>query len=551
MTENSNDLHFLSLGGAGEFGTNLNLYQYGGKWLMVDCGMGFGEGIRPGIEIILPNPKFIEQHKSEIVGLVITHAHEDHIGAVAQLWPRFRCPIYASPFAAYLLRGRLEEHNVRDAEVIEVLPGTKLDLDPFEVEFVPMTHSTLEPSLLAIRTPAGLVVHTGDWKLDPGPVLGALTDEARLKQLGDEGVLAVIGDSTNSLVAGHSRSESELQASFEEVFKRYHQKIAVTCFSSNVARMVTIARAAAACDRQTALIGRSLWRMEEAASESGYLDDAPDFLSENDIGYIPAEKLVLICTGSQAEPRSALSRIAEGDHQHAELHTGDAVIFSARAIPGNEKAIYNLQGRLEKRGIKVVTPDQEFVHVSGHPARDELVTMYQWLRPKALIPTHGEYPQMAEHARIAQECQIQHVHIPENGEIIRLNDGDLTVVDHVETGHIAVDGKRHLLLDAGSLRTRSKIAFEGAVVASLVLDKKGRVLADPQVSAPGLLAEDENRKVLGKLSGLIEDAIEKLPGEALKQDNAIKEAARLTLRRHFSNVYGKKPWIDIQVVRVE
>jgi ribonuclease J len=549
MTDN--DLHFLSLGGAGEFGTNLNLYNYDGKWLMVDCGMGFGEGVRPGIDIILPNPKFIEQHKADLVGLVITHAHEDHIGAVAQLWPRFRCPIFASPFAAALIQTRFVEHGITGDNITIVQPGEKLDLAPFEVEFVAMTHSTLEPSLLAIRTPVGLVVHTGDWKLDPGPVVGAVTDEARLKQLGDEGVLAVIGDSTNALVAGHSRSEAELQPSFEEVFKRFHQKIAVTCFSSNVARMATIARAAAACDRQTALIGRSLWRIEEAARDCGYLEDLPEFLTEHDIGYVPSEKLVLICTGSQAEPRSALSRIAEGDHPHTELHTGDTVIFSARAIPGNEKAIYNLQARLSKRGIKVVTPDQDFVHVSGHPAREELVTLYQWLRPKALIPTHGEYPQMAEHARIAEECQIQHVLIPENGDVIRLNDGDLRVVDHVETGHIAVDGKRHLLLDAASLRTRSKIAFEGAIVASLVLDPKGRVLADPQVSAPGLLAEEESRKVLKKLSSLVEDAIEAMPGEALRQDAAVKEAARLALRRHFSNVYGKKPWIDIQLVRVD
>ena len=549
---NETDLHFLSLGGAGEFGTNLNLYEYGGKWLMVDCGMGFGEGVRPGVEIILPNPKFIEQHKQNLLGLVITHAHEDHIGAVAQLWPRFRCPIFASPFAAWLIKGRLAEHGITDDDIITIVrPGERLDLAPFEIEFVSMTHSTLEPMLLAIRTPAGLVVHTGDWKLDPGPVLGAVTDEARLKELGEEGVLAVVGDSTNALVAGHSRSESELQASFEEVFKHFKQKIAVTCFSSNVARMVTIARAAAACGRQTALIGRSLWRMEEAANETGYLTDVPDFLNEHDIAGIPADQLVLICTGSQAEPRSALSRIAEGDHPQTELHSGDAVIFSARAIPGNEKAIYNLQGRLEKRGIKVVTPDQEFVHVSGHPAREELVKLYQWLKPRAVIPTHGEYPQMAEHGRIATECGVQVVLIPENGEVIRLNDADLQVIDQVETGHIAVDGKRHLLLDAASLRTRSKIAFEGAVVASLVLDKKGRVLAAPQVSAPGLLSDEDSSKTLKKLSGMVEDAIEKMPGEAVRQDNLVREAARHVLRRHFNTVFGKKPWIDIQLVRVE
>ncbi len=546
------DLTFLSLGGAGEFGTNLNLYGFGGKWLMVDCGMGFGDGIRPGIDVILPDPSFIVERRADLVGMVITHAHEDHIGAIAQIWPKLKCPIYATAFAAALIMAKLQERGIDKAPLLRIVPiGATIQLPPFSVEFVAMTHSTLEPTLLAIRTAAGLVVHTGDWKLDPDPVQGALTDEARLKALGEEGVLAAIGDSTNAVVHGHSRSEGELEESLTALFGRFHNRIAVTCFSSNVARLTTIQRAAAANDRQTAIVGRSLWRVEEAARQCGYLDNLPPFIDENDFGMIPRRHLLMICTGSQGEPRSALSRIAEGSHQFARLEAGDAVIFSARAIPGNEKAVSSVQSTLARGGVEVVTPAEEFVHVSGHANRDEIVSLYQWLRPNTVIPTHGEYPHMTEHANIARECHVPNVIVPENGALIRLAPGEPMVLDHVETGHLAVDGSRLLDLDAPSLRARQKLAFEGAALCSLVLDRKGRLLADPAVSAPGVLADDEGGKQMRNLLEDIRDALEGMRSESLRSDKEVRDAARLTVRRHFTTVYGKKPWIDVHVLRLE
>ena len=531
---------------------NLNAYGFGGKWLIVDCGMGFGDGIRPGIDIVLPDPKFLEAHKADLVGMVITHAHEDHIGAISHLWPRLRCPIYASPFASTLIASRFIERGVTDLSHMNIVrPGDRLLLPPFDVELVAMTHSTLEPALLAIRTAAGLVVHTGDWKLDPKPVLGPVTDETRLRQLGDEGIMAVVGDSTNSMVPGHSGSEGDLEDSLAKEFAKFQGRIAVTCFSSNVARMATIQRAAAANNRQTALIGRSLWRAEEAARDAGYLAGVPAFLTEHELGLIPDGHLLLICTGSQGEPRSALSRMAEGDHPQVKLKRGDTVIYSARAIPGNQKAITAVQSRMAKAGIQIVTPDEAFVHVSGHPAQDELATLYQWLRPKAVIPTHGEYPQLAEHARIAGECQVARTLLPENGQVIHISEDAVEVVDRVDSGLLAVDGTRIIDLDAASLRTRQKLSFDGAVLCSLVLDRKGRMLLDPAISAPGVLAQDTEAKAFKTAAQQIRTAMAQLPLQALKSDGDLYEAVRLTLRRYFSSAYGKKPWIDIHIARVE
>ena len=553
MTLSNSELYFVSLGGAGEFGMNLNAYSYGGKWLVVDCGMGFGDGIRPGIDVILPDPRFLEDRRRDLVGMVITHAHEDHIGAIAHLWPRLKCPIYASPFAAALITSKLIEHNITDLSMLKVVQlGSTLDLAPFSVEMVRMTHSTLEPSLLAIRTPAGLVVHTGDWKLDPNPVLGDVTDEARLRALGDEGVLAVVGDSTNSLVPGHSGSEGELETSLEELFGRVREgRIAVTCFSSNAARIVSLQRAAAATGRQTALVGRSLWRIADAARGAGYFDGIPPFLTEHGMTMVPDHNLLLICTGSQGEPRSALSRIADGDHPQVKLERGDTVVFSARAIPGNQKAINAMQARLSKRGIKVVTADDEKVHVSGHPSQDELVQMFQWLRPQALIPTHGEYAQMREHAVIAERCQVPQTLVPENGQIIRLHPGKLETVDYIKVGHLAVDGDRIIDLDAMSLRTRQKLALDGAVLCSLVLDQKGRFLIDPAISAPGVLAADGDGKALRNTVESLRRSLSDLPPKTLRDDADLYEATRLSLRKYFGNVYGKKPWIDVHIVRVD
>ena len=368
------DLWFLPLGGSGEIGMNLNLYGHAGKWLMVDLGISFGDETMPGVDVIMPDPAFIAERREDLVGLVITHAHEDHLGAVQHLWPELRCPVYATPFTASVLRAKLFEKSlVGRVEIIEVPLSGRFTAGPFDVELVRVTHSVPEPSALILRTPLGAVLHTGDWKLDPSPVTGEPTDEAALIRLGDEGALAMVCDSTNATVPGTSGSEAAVRESLIELFGKFENRIAISCFATNVARLDSIAAAAAANDRNVALVGRSLWRINEAARANGYLKDAAPFLSEHDAGFLPREKTVLICTGSQGEPRSALSRIAADDHPEIVLERGDTVIFSSREIPGNERAIGRVQNMLIGQGVEVITADDAFVHVSGHPAQDELI----------------------------------------------------------------------------------------------------------------------------------------------------------------------------------
>ncbi|HYD30156.1 MAG TPA: ribonuclease J, partial [Azospirillaceae bacterium] len=406
-------IYFLPLGGAGEIGMNLNLYGHAGKWLMIDLGISFGDETMPGVDVIMPDPTFIRDRREDLAGLVLTHAHEDHLGAVQYLWPHLECPIYATPFTAAVLRAKLHERGLAGRiEIHEIPLSGRFQVGPFEVELVTVTHSIPEPNVVVIRTAAGTVVHSGDWKLDPDPVVGLTTDEKRLAEIGEEDVLALVCDSTNALVPGHSGSEAAVRDSFMQLFGRFSNRIAVTCFATNVARLESIAKAAAANERHVALVGRSLWRINEAARSNGYLKDVPLFLSEHDAGYLPRDKVVLICTGSQGEPRSALARIAGDDHPEVTLETGDTVIFSSREIPGNERAIARVQNLLVRLGVEVVTADQEFVHVSGHPARDELVSMYQWVRPQLAVPVHGEERHLNEHARIARECQVPDVVIP-------------------------------------------------------------------------------------------------------------------------------------------
>ncbi|HEY3145360.1 MAG TPA: ribonuclease J, partial [Dongiaceae bacterium] len=378
----SDELLFLALGGAGEIGMNLNLYGHAGKWLMVDLGVTFGDESTPGIDIIMPDISFIKERVGDLVGLVLTHAHEDHIGAVPYLWPQLRCPLYATPFTASVLRRKLEEAGLAKEAPITLIPMSgKVTLAPFEVELITLTHSIPEPNAVVVRTPLGAVLHTGDWKLDPTPLVGDATDEAALRKLGDGGVLAMVCDSTNVFVEGASGSESDVRDSLRDLIGRLHNRVAVGCFASNVARLETITRVAMEHGRQVALVGRSLWRMVAAAQENGYLTGLPEFVQEHDVGYFPRNKILMICTGSQGEPRSALARIARKEHPHVAFEAGDAVVFSSRTIPGNEKSIAHLQNELTRQDVQVITDREEDIHVSGHPARDELIEMYQMIRP--------------------------------------------------------------------------------------------------------------------------------------------------------------------------
>lgn len=552
MTLAKDALHFLPLGGSGEIGMNLNLYGLDGKWLMVDLGITFAEESLPGIDLILPDPSFIRERRNDLLGLVLTHAHEDHLGAVPYLWSQLECPIYATRFTAAVLRSKLQENGlVERVKVHEVEACTPFELGPFSVELINVTHSIPESSILALRTRAGTVVHTGDWKLDPTPLLGPASNTEALSQLGQQGVDALICDSTNALEQGHSGSEAEVRESLTRLFGRLQNRIAVTCFASNVARIESVAAAARANGRETALVGRSLWRINEAARTTGYLKDTPDFLSEYEVALLPRDKVVLVCTGSQGEPRSALARMAAQDHPQVSLERGDAVIFSSRMIPGNEKAIGHVQNQLVRHGMKVITDEDEFVHVSGHPARDELVRMYQWLRPKLSIPVHGERRHQEAHAELAESCQVPQVIIPENGSLIRLTGGRPAVVDEVPVGRLVVDGKRIIPLDDGAIRNRQRIVTNGAVVVTLAVTGRGDLAGAPQVSALGLFDRDNDRNALLDLVDAVREAVGSLPRQLRQDDDeAIRQAVRTVTRRSFKLSHGKRPVTEVHLVRV-
>jgi ribonuclease J len=544
-------LYFLPLGGSGEIGMNLNLYGYRGQWLMLDCGVTFGDDSYPGVEVVMPDPAFIVERKDRLLGIVATHAHEDHIGAIPYLWPQLQCPIWATPFTASLLRAKLSEVGLLDRVKLNVVPMSgRFSIGPFDLELITLTHSIPEPNAVAIRTPVGTVMHTGDWKLDPEPLIGDVTDEAALIRVGDEGVMAMVGDSTNALKEGTSGSEAELQEALSGLIGRYHGRVAVACFASNVARLQTIAQAAHAHGRDVALIGRSLWRMDKAARENGYLADLPRFLTEDEAGYVPSDRILLICTGSQGEPRAALMRIAQGNHPNIALDEGDVVIFSSRIIPGNEKAIGRLQNALVRLGIEIVTEQDHFVHVSGHPARAELARMYQMVRPLVALPVHGEARHLAAHAELAMECQVHDALIIENGDVVRLDARGATIAGQVPSGRIASDGKRLVPLDGAVLQQRKRVANQGGVVATVIMDRTGGLAVPPQISLIGLAEKDEAEEVSASLRDKVAAAVDSLPRPLKADDDSVRDAANRALRRAINERFGKRALIDIQLVRL-
>jgi ribonuclease J len=546
-----NALYFVPLGGAGEIGMNLNVYGYQGDWLIIDCGVTFGDDSQPGLEVVMPDPGFIVEHRDHLLGIVATHAHEDHIGAIPYLWGQLRCPIWATAFTASLLRAKLAETGFANEVRINVIPlSGRFTIGPFDLELITLTHSIPEPNAVALRTPVGTVLHTGDWKFDPDPLIGPTADEAALIRIGDEGVLALIGDSTNALRPGTSGSEADLRRSLTDLIGRYDARIAVACFASNVARLDTIARAAAVHGREVALVGRSLWRMDKAARENGYLTDLPRFLTEDEAGYIPRDRILLICTGSQGEPRSALSRIARDDHPHIVLETGDVAIFSSRIIPGNEKAINRLQNGLVRLGVEIVTEEDHFVHVSGHPARDELVRMYQMVRPRIAVPVHGEARHLIAHAELAGECQVHQPLVIQNGDMVRLAPSGASVVDEVPVGRLASDGKGLLPLDGTALKDRRRVIFNGTAVATLVLDRRGQRLAPPTISMIGVVEPAAVEASAPALRGAVERALDELPEGLRRDDEATRDAARRALRRVLNERFGKRPLVEIHLVRI-
>ncbi|MCQ8277728.1 ribonuclease J [Acetobacteraceae bacterium KSS8] len=548
MNDVKGDFAFLPLGGTGEIGMNLNLYRCDGRWLAVDCGIGFGGNETPEAEILLPDPAFIVERKRDLVGLVITHAHEDHLGAVAHLWPQLRCPVYATPFAAAVLRRKLGEAQLQSQVPLHVIPcGGSFELEPFSLRFIGMTHSVPEMQALVVRTRYGTVLHSGDWKLDPDPLVGPPTDLDAFAALGREGVLAMVCDSTNALVEGTSGSEAEARRNLTSLIRGIKGRVAVTCFASNVARVESIALAAEAAGRSVLIVGRSLRNLDVAARECGYLADVPPFLSEQDAEDVPDDHLLMIVTGSQGEPRSALSRIAADTHQNISLGEGDTVIYSSRMIPGNERAVMAVQDNLVKRGVRVLTDRDHSVHVSGHASRDEIRRLYDLVRPEYAVPVHGEWRHLTAHAELAREEGITPI-LLEDGDILNLAPGRVEVVDSAPVGRLALDGHRILPLNGGVLAARRKMLFNGIVLASLVVDRDGNVLGEPKLSAPGLFDQEDSEQV--RVMEAFTGGLEEIPYPVRDDEALFRDAARTALRRALGRRLQKRPLVDVHLLRV-
>ena len=544
------ELVLLPLGGAGEIGMNFNAYGFGPpderKWIVVDCGVLFGrETTTPGVDIIMPDIRFLAERREDVLAIVLTHAHEDHIGAIGHLWPMLRCPLYATPFTARLIEGKLEEAGLAERVRVKVVPlGGKLSLGPFAIDFISTTHSIPEPNALSIRTPLGTVVHTGDWKIDPDPLLGLATDTNALTRLGDEGVLALVCDSTNALVAGESGSEATVRDSLTDLIGTLKGRVAVTAFASNVARLDTVAKAARKHGREVALVGRAMQKMVGVAKETGYLTDFPATLDEEEAAQLPPGRVLYLCTGSQGEARAALSRIAVGDHPHVSLGRGDAVIFSSRIIPGNELGIFELHNRLAALGVEVLSAEDHFVHVSGHPARDELAQMYRWTRPQIAVPVHGELRHLTEHARLARSLQVPQAVVIANGQMLRLAPGRAEIIDETPSGRVHLDGRVLVEEGAGLARARRSLGFAGMIAVTVVLDGKGRVAADPAVVIEGIPEP-------------VHEAIRAAAGDAARRYNPkrrdegdLKESVRRAARRAASDAWGKKPVTRVEIVQI-
>ena len=554
MAEPEKDFVFLPLGGSGEIGMNLNLFGAGvpgqRQWVIVDLGVTFGNAETPGVDVIMPDTEFIEDRRHDLLGIVLTHAHEDHMGALARLWPRLRCPVYATPFTMWLVKDRLAEAGLLgEVELIEIPLQGSFELGPFQFDLITLTHSIPEPNALAIRTEFGTVLHTGDWKIDPSPQIGEGVDEAALRALGDEGVIAMICDSTNVFSPGESGSEEGVRKELRQLIGEFDGKsVAVATFASNVARLQSVMYAARENNRSVCLIGRSMKRMTAAAKAVGLLSDVGHILSEEEASAMPVGHVLYLCTGSQGEPRAALSRIAEGSHRSVKFKSGDVVVFSSKIIPGNEKAIFALQNALADDGVEIITEKDRPIHVSGHPNRDELKRMYEWVRPNIAIPVHGERRHLLEHAKFSKTVGAQTSIPGRNGEMIRLAPHGPKVVDIVPSGRLYEDGGEIVPSTDDGLRLRKKMAYAGHIGVSLVVNEKGRLISGPE---PRIVGFPEGRKgeVLDGLLDAVIDAAEEAFGElsqrGRKDEDSIEEKIRGRVKRVVRDLTGKRAVVEI------
>lgn len=551
------ELVYAPLGGVGEIGMNLSIYGLGNRqqraWMAVDLGVSFGdEEHLPGIDLIMPDISFLEKERKNLMGLVLTHAHEDHFGAIIDLWPKLKCPIYATQFSAALFEAKCAaERNAPKIPVTVVPSGGRVDVGPFNVEFIPVAHSIPEAHALAIHSSAGTVLHTGDWKIDPTPILGALTDEKRLRELGEEGVLALIGDSTNAVRDGRSPSEAEVARTIIDLVKAAKGRVAVTTFASNVARIKAVAAAAKAADREVVVVGRAMERVVQVARECGYLDGVQSFRSPEVYGHLPQDKVLALCTGSQGEPRAALARIANDDHPEITLNRGDSVIFSSRTIPGNEKAVGSIINNLVLQGVEIITDRDALVHVSGHPRRDELRDLISWVKPQLLIPVHGEALHLHEHAKLARAAGVPRVLVCRNGDLVKLGPGDPGIVGEVPSGRLYKDGT--ILEDSKSRAVveRRRMAFSGCAFVAIAMTEQGELADDPEVDLVGV---PEKNRAGEPFDDIVFDAvmstIEGLPKARRRDPDALAESVRRAVRAVINEHWGKKPPCLVHVLTV-
>lgn len=550
-------LYFAPLGGVGEIGMNLALYGLGDErrrtWLAVDLGVSFAsEEHLPGVDLILPDISFLIKERKNLAGLVLTHAHEDHFGALIDLWPKLKCPVYATPFTATLLEAKCEsEPNAPEIPVKVVAPGARFNVGSFDVELASVAHSIPESNALMIRTPAGNVLHTGDWKLDPTPIAGEPTDEAKLRAYGAEGVLALVGDSTNAVREGRSPSETDVARTLAEIIAGARARVAVTTFASNVARIRAVADAARAAGREVVVVGRAMERVVQVARETGHLDGIQPFRGPDTYGYLPPDKVVALCTGSQGEPRAALARIAQDNHPEVTLGRGDCVIFSSRTIPGNEKAVSQVINGLIDQNITVITDRTHLVHVSGHPRRDELAELIGWIRPQVLVPVHGEPLHLSEHAALARSLGVPRVIECRNGDLVRLAPDPAEIVDEVPHGRLYKDGSLIVESESRSFSERRRLSFSGFVTVALAINEKGALMADPEIELLGIPEKGARGEVIAEaVAEAVLATVETLPRPRRRDPDTVAEVVRRAVRAAIASHWGKKPLCHVHVLTV-
>jgi len=547
---------FCPLGGSGEIGMNMNLFAYGNpdnrKWIIVDIGVTFADDTIPGVDLIYPDPRFIVDKKHDLLGLVLTHAHEDHIGAIAHIWPKLLCNIYATPFTSVLIQEKFKEKKIDIGKKLKIIElNGKVQLGPFKIEFVTLTHSILEPNGLSIETPAGIVLHTGDWKCDPNPLIGQTINEKKLREIGDKGVLAMICDSTNVFNSGRAGSELDVRKSLLKIMSNIQKRIIVTSFASNVARMESIFYCAKKIGRQISLVGRSMHRIYKAAKQCGYLNNLIEPLDHREAKKISREKIVYLCTGSQGEPNGAMMRISNYIHPDVVIESGDTVIFSSKIIPGNEKRLYKLHNQLVKNDIEVISEENEFVHVSGHPNREDLKDMYNWVKPKSVLPVHGEHRHMFEHINFAKEMQVPYPVRVENGDVVQLHPGEKPkVIDKAPSGRIYVDGNISVAEESQSIKDRKHLSHNGFLEITIIINDVGLLVKKPIISFRGIPNNGENSNFIFELEDKIQDICKTFSLKNSHQEQNLIGALKANCRKTVKEKTGKRPYTNVNLVRI-